>query len=71
MDSNELLFESIFLVIFFKDRSKIVEIAGAPFLLKNDRLIYASDEVLVVILAHQLVQTSKEFKSIYFDKKMF
>ena len=75
MNSNELLFESVLSVVFLEDRAKIVEIACAPFLLEDDRLIYASDQALVVILANELVKTANGLNqyiiNIYKQKQLF
>ena len=59
MNSNELLPEFVLSVVFFEDCAKIFEIAGAPFLLEDDRIIYASDQALVVIIADELIETAK------------
>jgi hypothetical protein len=59
VNSNELLPESVLSVVFIEDCAKIFEIACAPFLLEDDRIIYASDQALVVIIADELIETAK------------
>mgnify|MGYP003334437472 CR=1 FL=1 len=58
MDSDELFFESILLVVFFEDRAKVVEVASAPFVFEDDSivLIYSRDQAFVMIFPHEFVQ---------------